>query len=79
MSLTTEAIETAKALVTASLVGDMRACRTLIPEDHEEAAHLMIALSMLGAKAVSSLASQRGIDAVEMWREAMLNAASTRC
>jgi hypothetical protein len=79
MSIATDATDTAKALVTASLVGDFRACKTLVPEDPEEAAYLMIALSKLSAQTITSLAEERGEEPLVMWRNAMLTAAGNPC
>jgi hypothetical protein len=76
MSLTTDATDTAKALVTASLVGDFNACRTLIPDDREETAYLLIALSKMSAQTITSLAAERGEDPLEMWQAAMLTVAA---
>lgn len=72
MSLVTDATDTAKAFVTASLMDDLEACKGLIPDDREEAAHLLIALSKLSARMVTSLARERDEDPVQMWQDAML-------
>jgi len=79
MSLATDATDTAKALVTASLMDDLPACKTLMPQRQDEAVHLMIALSKLSARMVKSLAEERGEDPLLMWQKAMLSVATEPC
>lgn len=76
MSIATEATDIAKALVTAALVDDFEAAKTLLPHDREEAAYLIIALSKLNARMVRSLAGERGEDPEQMWQKAMIGAAA---
>lgn len=79
MSLVNDSIDTAKALVTAALVDDFEAARTLFPESREEAAHLIMALSKLNARMVRSLAAEKGDEPLDMWQKAMMEMAAQDC
>ena len=70
-----DAVDTAYALVTASLADDAESWKGLIPQDQTEAAYLMITLTKLSARVLEVLASDRGVDPQVMWQQVMLEAA----
>ena len=76
MSMVSDASETAKAMVSASLLYDHQAITALMPDDRSELIHLILALTNLNASTLESLARDRDQEPVEVWRAAMLAVAT---
>lgn len=66
------AINTANALVSASLAGDTWAMGQILQDDSEDFSHVLMALVGLNKLLLTTLAAQRDQEGIDLWRVATL-------